>query len=237
MKILLIGDTHGNWKVLYKILNLEKPSLLIHCGDWGTSRLEDSKRFKIFVEKAKIPIVSIYGNHDSIETIRNLRAKNYYWLPNFIPRKIKGFRFLGINGNIAGRIRNPWHITEEIIREELRLCLLAKPKTLDFIVSHECPKGYGDIIKSRARDKTGKSLWRKNVGAKSLFEVLDKLRPKFYLCGHIHFPQIARYKETVVFNAGYGVKGNYMILDTSKDYKEGYAFLSLFRRLKDDEVF
>ena len=232
MRLLLIGDTHSAWDVLGKIVFIEKPDLLVHCGDWSTARLIDAEKFKVFVEKTKIPVVGVYGNHDNIDVVMNLKAKNYTWLPSFIPRKVRGLTFLGINGNVAGRARHPWHITEEIIREELRLCN-AKRSTVDFIVSHECPRGYADIIKRGTRDSKGRRMWRKNRGWQSLFEVLDKLRPKFWICGHIHFPQVAQYEETSIFNVGYGAKGNYMLLDTTKNYKEGYTFLSLFRKLKE----
>lgn len=233
MKILMVGDTHSAWDLLWKMYELENPDLIIHCGDWGSSK-SDRVRFGILMQKIKIPLITIYGNHDDITLIREFKGKNnYHWLPSFQRRMIRGINFMGINGNIAGRVRNPWHVTENIIREELRLCSY-KSGQVDFIVSHECPKGYADIIKSRARDKDGKHIWKKHSGWESLFEVLDKLRPRFWLCGHIHFPQIGEYKDTIVFNTGYGAKGNYMILDTSKDYKDGYSFLSLFRSLRND---
>lgn len=229
----MAGDTHSAWKLLYKMIEIENPDIFVHCGDWGCS-LRDLEAFEKFVREVKIPVLTIYGNHDDVKTIRELKVENYRWLPNFNMIFCKGFRFMGINGNVAGRPRFAWHVSEAIIREELRLCTL-RPKSIDFIVSHECPKGYADILKSREREENGKHKWQKSVGWESLFEVMQKMKPKYWLCGHIHFPQIAQWGKTMIFNAGYGARGDYVLLDTSKEYKPYEWLTSCFRKVKLDD--
>lgn len=228
MRILVVSDSHSSWMVLYRILEIENPDMLIHCGDWG-DRESDKKDFDEFIENVKIPILSIYGNHDNLENICKQR-KNYHWLPSFTPVRIQGFSIMGINGNIAHNPRHPWHFTEELTRQELRNC---NAKNLDFIITHECPQGYGDILKSRERDETGRHKWKKNVGFESMFEVLKKLEPKFWFCAHIHFQQVAQYHNTIIYNCGYGVKGEYIIIDTGREMKP-YEYVWCMRRLGEE---
>jgi len=228
LRILIVGDTHSSWKILYKMIEVEKPDLLVHCGDWGT-HVDDRLHFETFIKAVKIPVVCIYGNHDDLAQIKEFKAKNFKWLPSFQFQFVKGINLMGINGNVAGRTRNPWHVTESIIREELRLCTPIL-KELDMIVSHECPKGYGDLIESRERDKKGWHKWKKNAGWQSLYEVMQKLKPKFWVCGHIHFRQIAQWGNTMIFNPGYGAKGEYILLDTAKSYKP-FEWVSVMRNV------
>jgi len=212
VKILLISDIHGKWSILYEILEKERPDLLLSGGDWGTDSKGNDLMFKQFIKDAKIPIITVYGNHDSIELIKNLKEKNFYWLPTFIPRTIKGLTFLGINGNIAGKRRRfPWHTTESIIREELRIYKLSRPRKINFLVFHETVKGFSDVIKM----KEGK----KHVGWESLLEVVDQIRPRFVLTGHIHFQQASKFRDIVIFNTGYGLKGDYIILKEDKEWE------------------
>ena len=233
MRIVLVGDTHGIWKYLYKMMELENPEMIVHCGDWGCY-MDDRIDFEKFIQKMKVPIVSVYGNHDDMDQMMNHRAPNYTWLPDFTVKKIKGIRFMGINGNIAGSPRHPWHYTEEMVRERLSKFLDEGYRHgVDFIVSHECPKGFADIIKSRDRNPDGTHKWKKNAGYQSLAEVLETIQPKFWLCGHLHFQQVAQFKDTILFNAGYGAVGRYVLLDTLKKYKPE-EWLSTLRKVEEN---
>jgi len=209
VKFLIIGDTHSNWEILRQIIELEKPSCLLHLGDWGDSEGDDLK-FKDFIINSKIPVLSIYGNHDYHNLIRDFKAPNYCFLHTFQPIRFKGRNYLGINGNLAKRIRNPWHITPEIIKEELRLFQF-RPRKIDFLLSHEAPSGFADNI--------GKSRYISG-GRESIKEVLFSLKPRFFLCGHLHYPQASQFGNTTIINCGYGVKGDYFIIESPLSYKK-----------------
>lgn len=218
MRVLIASDIHGKLTYLLKMIEKEKPDILVYAGDLGLYEEFDTRAEDIL--DYPIPKAFIYGNHDEIFLITNRKNKDFTWLPSFIPKEVKGLRILGINGNIAKRTRFEWHTTERTIREELRLCLYAKPKRINLIVSHECPFGYADTIQRKKIQGKKEFTWSKHVGFSSLFKVLDKLKPNYYVCGHLHRQQIDIYENTLVMNPGYGRNGDYILLDTLKRIKD-----------------
>ena len=58
------------------------------------------------------------------------------------------------------------------------------PDDVDVIVSHQPPYGYGD----RVPDKyiVFQADGDAHVGSKELLRTIDRVRPKFVICGHIH---------------------------------------------------
>lgn len=57
MKVLIVSDTHKYNRNFYEALRLEKPDLVIHCGD--AEGYEDE-----FAEAADCPVKVVLGNND-----------------------------------------------------------------------------------------------------------------------------------------------------------------------------
>ena len=76
MKILVFGDTHGNLKVLDKVISRSKNVDLVIClGDLsnlGKNLKESAKKLKV-IDK---PILMIHGNHESKEEVDSIFKGN-----------------------------------------------------------------------------------------------------------------------------------------------------------------
>lgn len=57
MKVLIVSDTHKKNGSFYDVLEIEKPDLVIHCGDAEGSEYE-------FREVADCPVEVVLGNND-----------------------------------------------------------------------------------------------------------------------------------------------------------------------------
>ncbi|KXB00182.1 hypothetical protein AKJ41_04305 [candidate division MSBL1 archaeon SCGC-AAA259O05] len=91
---------------------------------------------------------------------------------------------------------------------------------MDFFLSHEAPLGFADLD------------WRtggEHYGIDVVRELLDALKPRFFLTGHIHSQQVEFCGETWAINVGYGVEGEFVIIDLDVErielYEEGHRRL------------
>jgi putative phosphoesterase len=57
MKVLIVSDTHRKNENYFKVLELVKPELVIHCGDAEGSEY-------VLTEAAKCPVQIVLGNND-----------------------------------------------------------------------------------------------------------------------------------------------------------------------------
>ncbi|MGN0400719.1 MAG: metallophosphoesterase [Acetatifactor sp.] len=57
MKVLIVSDTHKSNENYYRVLRLESPDMVIHCGDAEGSEVE-------LTEAADCPVKIVLGNND-----------------------------------------------------------------------------------------------------------------------------------------------------------------------------
>ena len=80
---------------------------------------------------------------------------------------------------------------------------------VDIIVSHYPPY--------KARDKT---FFGMHIGSKVLAEVIEEIKPKYVICGHVHECYgYEKYNDCYIINCSIGKKGKYTIINYDKEVK------------------
>ena len=186
MKICLISDTHS----LHRQIKIPETEILIHAGDLSSQGTKEELR--VFLDWfANLPHkhkVFIGGNHDFMleedrEAFLEMLPDNLIYLENET-REIEGIKIWGspitpyffnfaFNRQRGKAIRCYW---EEI------------PSDTDIVVTHGPPFGIGD--------RTLKGI---NAGCEDLLEILQKIKPKYHVFGHIHEAYGIYQKEATTF--------------------------------------
>jgi Icc-related predicted phosphoesterase len=172
MKCVAISDTHG----MYRDIDVPDGDMLIHAGDITMrGKLSEIEDFNAWLgtlpHKHKIVIA---GNHDwGFETdpveSRSIITNAIYLQDEFVV--IDGFTFYGSPWQ-------PWFLdwAFNLQRgEEIRKKWALIPNKVDVLITHGPVYGVLDKV------ITGES-----VGCEELKIVVDKVKPKFHVCGHIH---------------------------------------------------
>lgn len=90
MKIVVIGDSHGNianLKLVAGFAKKIKADGLIHCGDWDNLKAVEE------VSSSKVPVYAVLGNadiHPEIKDMLKIKAKKFDG--NFLTVKLGGRR-------------------------------------------------------------------------------------------------------------------------------------------------
>lgn len=176
MKIVVIGDIHGDYSTLKNYLTRTSADLYLQVGD-----LAGDKDYYPDLPKR---MFFVMGNHEALDEIHEIRApseiaKNLIFIPNGTYIKTHGLRIGGFGGNFSpisfqkskqelkGKRRS--HFTLDEYARALKM-----PK-LDILLTHEAPSPF--IIKERdARDR----------GSPLITSLVYKLKPKYHFFGHHH---------------------------------------------------
>lgn len=174
MKFVAIADTHGQ----HRKLNLPPGDVLLHAGD--VSRRGEESEIQDFLDwfssldfEHKIFIA---GNHDfffersSPENVSRILPANVTYLCD------SGTIINGIR--IWGSPVTPWFHDwafnrergEEILKHWQRI-----PADTDILMTH------GPVF-----SRLDETVRGEHVGCEDLLRVVEQIKPKVYLCGHIH---------------------------------------------------
>lgn len=198
MKLYAAADIHGSQYRLNIILkNLEKysPDLVVICGD--ITQFGPGDVAKNFLNQIKTDTFAIPGNIDPPDvnqSITDSKAININ-LKKVIREKNT---FVGIGGNLSNSL-------SEIIIED-KGSKIPLEKSIDestILVTHVPP------FKTQDRIFLGQ-----HSGNKDLRMLVDKLKPKLVLCGHIHEnPGFTNLGKTIVVNCSIGKSTEGVIIE------------------------
>ncbi len=220
MKIVVVSDCHdlSGFDAIYRILDFESPNVLLSCGDFG-SNLPTQKRHVLAhyspeflrltpgaYEDLFNPILdkthfrTIFGNHDILDVLCTLRNRDgsICWLPDLVPLKLGEHLYVaGINGNFSKETRYPWNTTETKVLAAFKK--MPRIPHIDIILSHEAVAGYDELGKGRPILRT----------------ICEKLKPKYWFCGHIHRRSIHFIEDTdtTVVNLDPALRGGYAVVE------------------------
>ncbi|MFA4640224.1 metallophosphoesterase family protein [Pyrococcus kukulkanii] len=185
MRILFISDLHYThetfhgiyqglaWSWLLDIVYRTKPDLILSAGDWdkGISREEFEELLR------EVPVLSIYGNHENMEVLKQLRNPLLENKPVLIEDgevvEVKGIKISGISGVLSKTGKPKRGVPRKTEEEYIEICKKLRP--VNFLLIHEAPAipEFEGIIKLNPHTKT-------------VLECLKRVKADLILGGHIH---------------------------------------------------
>ena len=201
MKVIIIGDIHGDFPKIDKIINNTKADLYLQVGDLAGSLNFDEWFYTPFSK----PIIFISGNHENYDVLEPYNRReinnvaweieqNLYYLPigNYVDWE--GLRIGGLGGNFApsrynltrdkldgGRRRH--YTINEVER-------LKRAKSVDILLTHEAPTPfYRNPYFTSGED----------MGKKEITELVKFLKPKYHFFGHHHVSRQLTIGNTICY--------------------------------------
>lgn len=194
MKILAVGDVHGDYKKIIGYLNTNKVDLIIITGDithFGPAEL--GKEILDEIASFDVPVLAIPGNCDpeSIHyKIENSRAVNIHGR-NLI---IKDIGICGFGGSNPTPFNTPLEFEEIQIYDQASKAFKGiSQEKITLLITHAPPYGTKtDLLPSGV-----------HVGSKSIRKIIEEYQPAVNICGHIHESMgIDRIGKTKIINPG-----------------------------------
>lgn len=184
------------------------------------------------LDSFNIPVYTIYGNLDYTNYEANKHKIKSNSL-NRIAKKSKNIKvvrekildyeelqILLFSGFRKNRLKFPKKKTKKIEESNKswtnrlqKLFLRINPKKTTLFLFHDPPKNtILDLVGNPKSPLNGK-----HVGDEIIREVIEKYQPEIAVCGHMHETQgTDKIGKSLIINAGYGRKGEFLILDINK---------------------
>ena len=194
MKILAVGDIHGDYKKIIDYLKENKVDLIIITGDithFGPAELGEEILNEI--SQFNTPVLAIPGNCDPVNIysrIENSQAVNIHGRSVVI----KDIGICGFGGSNPTPFDTPLEFEEIQIYDEARKVFEGvSDQNIILFVTHAPPYDTRtDILPSG-----------EHVGSKSLRKIIEEFQPALNICGHIHeSPGVDEIGKTTVVNPG-----------------------------------
>ena len=202
-KIIIVGDTHGNWSSLNTMIMREKPDIILHTGDFGwwpkfhnTTAIRDDvnprKKWNQYgIKNGDCKIYFCDGNHEDHWDLKKYE-KQTELMPNvfYMPRgsiltlpDSRNVLFMGGATSIDKNVRTigiDWFPEEEISQKNIFNLPECK---VDIVISHTCPtkiRGHHEFSMFKEKESSGDAL----------DFILEKYHPLLWFFGHFHFFQV-----------------------------------------------
>ena len=212
-RLLVAGDTHGNWQhwknVLLPAAREHEVEGIIQLGDFGYWPLTGEGRdyLKILtgrLAKADLWIVFVDGNHEDHKALLQLPRRpdgfvevtdRILWAPRAHRWVWSGSRFLALGGAYSTDRRYRkldsgkwgWFQEETITDEEAQLAIAGGPA--DVLLTHDAPEGAMPKVKLSEIDRY---VPEGVTHARRVQDVAEATTPRLLLHGHWHqFQQVA----------------------------------------------
>ena len=206
MKILVIGDLHGDWGKLNALLVKKQPDIVLQCGDfgwWPKMEVQKSVRYgrkETWILKGiKSPGARIYwcdGNHEEHpvlcqDGLIHEMYENVFFCSRGSSLTLPDGRivlFIGGADSIDKGLRTPGHdwFSEENIRwNEFEMAMGLD--RVDIVISHTCPISF-DIHGTMGKGHDSNRI--------ALEQILEKYEPDLWFFGHWHKHQTGTHNNT-----------------------------------------
>lgn len=192
MKILAFGDIHGDSRLAIKLAKRaeeENVDLVVLCGDITFNDQSTQDLIGPFVKRGK-KVVLIPGNHESVATADFLAQ--LYGVTNLHGYSIKSgdVGFFGCGGANIGIHQLEEKEIFQLLNKSFNGIKNTKTKIM---ITHVHPSG-----------TTMEKMTRFFPGSDGVREAVEKLKPDFLLCSHVHEAEGLEEKigKTKVINVG-----------------------------------
>lgn len=219
MKILVMGDIHGQCQKIFNYLQKNDVNLIILTGDithFGPSKLCEEILNEICLFDA--PTLVIPGNCDPTDIYKSIENSNAINIHNRT-MVIKNIGICGFGGSNPTPFDTPLEFEEVQIYQELeKLMKQIENQEVRILVTHAPPYNTKtDLIPSGD-----------HVGSKSIRKIIEEFQPSLNLCGHIHEAvSIDKIGNTIVVNPGESSQGFASIITINEDNGEVKIFPKL----------
>lgn len=190
MKLLAFVDLHGDFKLLKKLLKRgekEDIELIIVAGDLSTFEGNLSYLLRKLNSLGK-KILLIPGNHEGDKSLKEA-SRSYENCIYFHKKAVRigNYVFLGYGGS-------GFALEDQEFRKVAREWYGEYQKEKVILVTHAPP--FGTKV-----DRLG----NRYVGNKDFRKFVERIKPKLYICGHLHETAGKQDKigETIVINPGW----------------------------------
>ena len=208
MKILAMGDIHGQCQNIFNYLQKNGVDLIILTGDithFGPAKLGEDILNEICAYN--IPTLAIPGNCDQIcifGEIENSNAINIHDKTLII----KNIGICGFGGSNITPFDTPLEFAEVQIYQELeKLMKQIEDQEIKILVTHAPPYDTkADLLPSG-----------EHVGSESVRKIIEEFQPSLNICGHIHESKtIEELGNTIIVNPGESSKGFASIIEINE---------------------
>ncbi len=222
MKILAMGDIHGQCQKIFNYLQQNKLDLIILTGDithFGPSKLGEEILNEICI--SNVPTLAIPGNCDPTCIYGEIEDSNAINIHNK-SIIIKNIGICGFGGSNVTPFDTPLEFAEVQIYHELKtLMKQIEDQEIQILVTHAPPHNTkADILPSG-----------EHVGSESIRKIIEEFQPSLNICGHIHEAKaIDKIGKTIVVNPGETSHGFASIIDiteTNGEIKISHRLINL----------
>ncbi len=200
-KILIVGDLHGDWGALNRLIQKKEPEIVIQCGDFGWWPKMEIRRAIIYTGHSRWMLEGIKpgssivywcdGNHEDHEDLISKGRQQKHeilcypgviYKPRGTVMKLSDGRFVLFAGggeSIDRRMRTPgfdWFPEE--IPTGYEHAQLLNHDHIDIVISHTCPSEWvPDVCRGEKLGDPTREI---------LQDVLEKYKPSLWYHGHWH---------------------------------------------------
>jgi len=211
MKILAMGDIHGQCQNIFKYLQKNSVDLIVLTGDithFGPNKLGEDILNEICM--FNIPTLAIPGNCDQTYIYGEIENSNAINIHNRT-LIIKNIGFCGFGGSNTTPFNTPLEFAELQIYQELeKLMKQIETQEVRILVTHAPPYNTKtDILPSGD-----------HVGSESIRRIIEEFQPSLNICGHIHEARaVDKIGDTIIINPGESSKGFASLININEEDK------------------
>jgi Icc-related predicted phosphoesterase len=199
--IYILGDLHGDWAKLQRILeHIHPDDIIIQVGDFGIYDRTLMNLRSAFPEGYKCKVYVVDGNHEDFGIIGNWSKdeptefhKNFFYMPRGYVMEIEGklFAFLGGAESIDKAWRTPgkdWFVEERVTQDDLdKLYKNLDGRNPDVLITHSPPQFVNQANFPPLREEDwGLPLGWIDESAWRVSKAYWNTKPKQVFSGHMH---------------------------------------------------
>jgi hypothetical protein len=197
MKIMIVGDVHGEFGTLNTLINRRKPDMIIACGDFGYwPKFKGFTVNDIKLQGAKM-LMWCDGNHEDFWSLKDRDsdeiAPGIFYMPRGSTYTLPDGRvimFMGGAHSIDKNMRTvgiDWFPEETITQSDI---YKLPDIDVDIFITHTCP---AELVPIMVKDRfSGKDYEPSNKALSHLWELY---KPDLWYFGHWHY-----FKQGILHN-------------------------------------